>query len=147
MEEQIHPYESVIIVKQDASVDIQKNLFDVVSFFEKRSGRYLIKRVFLKQNDTYKYNFGQPTINGKEINAKFVEKNKWIQNAYTPKSIQLSVNNTKDLWPTVDITLEKDSIYVLGDHRDKSRDSRYFGPIKLNQLSGKLCWHKNFHNF
>jgi small subunit ribosomal protein S6 len=27
MEEQIHPYESVIIMKQDASEDIQKNLF------------------------------------------------------------------------------------------------------------------------
>jgi signal peptidase I len=38
----------------------------------------------------------------------------------------------------VDITLQKDEIFVCGDNRGNSEDSRYFGPIKTNQVVAKL---------
>jgi signal peptidase I len=38
----------------------------------------------------------------------------------------------------VDITLAGDQIFVMGDNRPDSLDSRAFGPIKANQLVGKL---------
>jgi signal peptidase I len=31
-------------------------------------------------------------------------------------------------------------VYVLGDHRDKSNDSRYFGPIPIARLRGKVMF-------
>ncbi|MBX4201939.1 signal peptidase I [Candidatus Saccharibacteria bacterium] len=38
----------------------------------------------------------------------------------------------------VDVTLQKDEIFVSGDNRPNSEDSRYFGPVKTNQIVAKL---------
>jgi signal peptidase I len=37
-----------------------------------------------------------------------------------------------------DITLGKDELFICGDNRGNSLDSRIFGPIKTNQVIGKL---------
>lgn len=39
---------------------------------------------------------------------------------------------------TVDITLGLDELYVMGDNRDASFDSRMFGPLKRNLVVGKV---------
>lgn len=39
----------------------------------------------------------------------------------------------------VDITLGKDQLYVCGDNRSNSLDSRVFGPIAANNIVGKLA--------
>lgn len=44
------------------------------------------------------------------------------------------------------ITLAKDFYYVMGDNRNISMDSRYFGPVKFNEISGKafyIFWPNN----
>jgi len=38
----------------------------------------------------------------------------------------------------LDITLSSDELFVCGDNRGDSLDSRIFGPIKTNQIIGKL---------
>jgi signal peptidase I len=38
----------------------------------------------------------------------------------------------------IDITLGKDQIYVCGDNRTDSLDSRIFGPVNVNQIIGQL---------
>jgi signal peptidase I len=38
----------------------------------------------------------------------------------------------------VNVYLQKDEIFVCGDNRPNSEDSRYFGPIKTNQVVAKL---------
>jgi len=35
------------------------------------------------------------------------------------------------------ITVPKDTVFVMGDNRANSKDSRYFGPIKKDQILGK----------
>ncbi len=40
--------------------------------------------------------------------------------------------------PNIDVTLGSDEIFVSGDHRDNSLDSRIFGPLKTDQIVGKL---------
>lgn len=40
----------------------------------------------------------------------------------------------------VNLTLKSDEIFVCGDNRANSEDSRYFGPVKLNQVVGKLSF-------
>ena len=37
-----------------------------------------------------------------------------------------------------DVSLQNDEIYVFGDNRGNSEDSRYFGPVKTNAIVGKL---------
>lgn len=44
----------------------------------------------------------------------------------------------KDTQGDVDINLEDDQIFVCGDNRPNSEDSRYFGPVKADDIVGKL---------
>jgi signal peptidase I len=39
----------------------------------------------------------------------------------------------------IDVTLASDEVYLLGDNRPASLDSRSFGPIKLNELVGRTA--------
>ena len=38
------------------------------------------------------------------------------------------------------VTLEDDEYFILGDNRLISKDSRYFGPIKENEIKGKIVF-------
>jgi len=38
----------------------------------------------------------------------------------------------------VDVQLQNDELFVSGDNRPNSEDSRYFGPIKTNQVVARL---------
>ena len=40
----------------------------------------------------------------------------------------------------VDVSLETDEIFVVGDNRTNSEDSRYFGAVNADQIAGKLAF-------
>ena len=40
----------------------------------------------------------------------------------------------------VDVTLAVDQIFVCGDNRGNSTDSRYFGPLKVSSVVGKVSF-------
>lgn len=49
-------------------------------------------------------------------------------------------NGNPDTSGDIDITLKKDQIFVMGDNRGNSLDSRIFGPINASQIVGKLVF-------
>ncbi len=54
---------------------------------------------------------------------------------------ELPYGKTAQLPPTVndiEVTLGEDELYVVGDNRTNSLDSRIFGPVKADQVVGKL---------
>jgi len=38
------------------------------------------------------------------------------------------------------IVVPQGSVYVLGDHRDRSNDSRYFGPVGVSRVRGRVVF-------
>ena len=38
------------------------------------------------------------------------------------------------------VTLGADEYYVLGDNRTMSQDSRFFGPVKMDHITGKVIF-------
>jgi signal peptidase I len=65
-----------------------------------------------------------------------------IYNTQNPSGFDPDTSGTyQAIQPTsqeVDIQLKKDEIFVCGDNRPNSEDSRFFGPIRTNQVVAKL---------
>lgn len=65
--------------------------------------------------------------------------NKQHPDGFQPdKTLPYGVNITEPAQQEVDYTLGKDQLFVSGDNRTNSLDSRFFGPINAKQVIGKL---------
>jgi len=80
--------------------------------------RHLIKRVIGCPGQLVQGRSGQIFIDGKRIDEP-----------YLPLGITTSWEGTVKLGP--------DEIFVMGDNRNASADSRVFGPVKLNEVVGR----------
>jgi signal peptidase I len=101
----------------------QANLPDT-SFGETKQ---LIKRVIGLPGEHVVVNDGKITIFNKENPNGF---NPDTSNGYKITNIPTAGD--------VDLTLKSGQIFVCGDNRPNSEDSRYFGPINANDVVGKL---------
>jgi signal peptidase I len=95
--------------------------------FNQQDSKQLIKRVI-----------GLPGDRVVVSNGEYMIYNKAHPHGFDPdktlpygKDIPLTSGN-------VDITLGKDQLFVSGDNRPDSLDSRAFGPINASQIVGKL---------
>ena len=93
------------------------------SFFQKQ----LIKRVIGLPGERVSISNGQVTVYNSNSQSGF---NPDKLGKYT---ITAPTVSDKHDWVVAD-----DEIFVLGDNRGNSEDSRYFGPVKTNAIVGKL---------
>lgn len=78
-----------------------------------------VKRVIGVEGDVIDIKDGSVYVNGEKLDEPYV-------NGITePRDYKLPC------------TVGKDEIFVMGDHRQVSEDSRQFGPISLKQVEGK----------
>lgn len=71
--------------------------------------------------------------------GKITVYNKQSPNGFNPDTTgKYKIDDGKITTGSVDVTLEKNQIFVSGDNRPNSEDSRYFGPIDTNQVVAKL---------
>jgi signal peptidase I len=109
---------------------------DVVVFVESgltefggSGSKQLIKRVIGLPGDHVVVSGGTITIYNKEH-----------PNGFNPDKTITFGHITEDTSDErdIDITLDKNQVFVCGDNRPNSLDSRTFGPIDANQIVGKL---------
>lgn len=91
----------------------------------------MIKRVIGLPGDTVSINFETHliTVNGKVI--------------YEDYQLKDPITEAYDMdFPTATVTVPKDSVFVLGDNRNNSIDSRHdeVGFIKLDEINGKALF-------
>lgn len=79
-----------------------------------------IKRVVAVGGDTVELRLGRLYVNGNLIPEPYVQ----FPGLYDMKPVQVP----------------KGYVFVLGDHRTNSEDSRVFGPVPLELIKGKALW-------
>lgn len=95
------------------------NRFDIIVLDEEKDNEKIIKRVIGMPGETVAIKKGKIYINDKVIDDEY---------AYGETSDYNKV------------TLKDDEYFILGDNRLISKDSRYFGPIKENEIKGKIVF-------
>lgn len=93
--------------------------FDIIVLDEEKDNEKIIKRVIGLPGETVAIKKGKIYINDKVIDDEY---------AYG----QTSDYNK--------VTLRDNEYFILGDNRLISKDSRYFGPIKDNEIKGKIVF-------
>lgn len=99
-------------------------IFDKKDYNEKRQ---LIKRVIALPGEKI-------TIKNGTIKVY----NQDNPNGFEPDSVLSYGNSVGTTTGDVEITLENDQLFVVGDNRNNSLDSRSFGPISADDVVGKL---------
>ncbi len=84
-----------------------------------------IKRVIGTEGDTLEINNGKVYLNDKELKEDYLNKS-------------MITNGADFLKENEKYTVPKDCIFVMGDNRANSCDSRYFGPVKISDLKGHV---------
>lgn len=93
---------------------------DVVVFrYEKQPGTLFIKRIIGLPSEKVEIRGGKVFINGQVLNETYYNR-----------------ETTGD----ASVTLGQDQYFVLGDNRNKSFDSRSFGPITKSSVEGKVFY-------
>ena len=103
---------------------------DIVSMWVP-SGDYYIKRVVAVGGDTVDLSDGRVLING-------VEREEF--NCYDDTLPETATV----IYP---YRVQEGNVFVLGDHRMVSKDSRYFGEVRLRQIQGKIIVFLNRSGF
>ncbi|MEW5766997.1 MAG: signal peptidase I [bacterium] len=106
---------------------------DVIVFrYPKDPSIDFIKRIIGLPGDKIIIKNKQVYINGKPL----IEPYKVHSN---PMPFSSMFNSTQDNWDTPRI-IPPDSYFVMGDNRDNSRDSRFWGVLKRDYIKGKALF-------
>lgn len=82
----------------------------------------IIKRVVALEGDTVKVHKGRVYVNDKKIEEPYADL------------------TGGDIVEVKKLTVPKGHVYVLGDNRDVSMDSRFFGAISLDKVESIICY-------
>jgi len=124
---------------------------DIVVFFSPHDGKRLVKRVVGAPGDTLEMRVGRLLVNGVPAkydqidettkseygvrdSGRYIFFSESVENVVTHPILiapdQLSVRNFGP------VTLPKEKYFMMGDNRDESFDSRYFGLVDRRQIVG-----------
>lgn len=117
--------DGAFFVEQRAGLfDLELERFDVVTFFA-TDNSYLNKRIVALPGETVQIKGGEIYINGDILNNPYiVYKDDYYINFESP------VYQLKD-----------NEYFILGDNQQGSKDSKSFGPVTKNQITGKSIYH------
>ena len=90
------------------------------------NGIRIVKRIVAVGGDTVEFKEDDLYINGKKVNEPYVTDANYNKGILAQK-----------------VKLEKDEFIVLGDNRDVSNDSRYFGVVQRKDIIGKVLGYES----
>ena len=129
MERTLEPDQYVLVDKLTPRVDPYKR-GDIVVFrpptnWVQEGGEPFIKRVIGVGGDTVELRDGSVFVNGVQLNEPYV----YQDNGHAQP--------TEDLAGVGRWFIPQGELFLMGDHRGNSADSREFGPVDLDQVIGR----------
>ena len=88
------------------------------------SGEYYVKRVIAVEGDVVDIKDGKVFINGEELEESYVQ----------------GITEVPEKGISVPYTVEAGKVFVMGDNRENSVDSRTFGAVLIKEVQGKLLF-------
>ncbi|MCM3651134.1 signal peptidase I [Metabacillus litoralis] len=107
------------------------NRFDVVVFYPPNSAEIYVKRVIGLPGDEIHYKDDQLYVNGKVIKEPFLQTREKTDVTKLTGNFTLEEITDKRKIP-------EGYIFVIGDNRLQSRDSRHFGLVSVNDVIGTV---------
>lgn len=103
--------------------DLTEPLMNYVAFFNKAAqGHFVwVKRVIAKGGDTLEFKDGHVWRNGVELDEPYIKE---PMRYYHPEPI----------------TIPEGMVYVMGDNRNHSGDSRFIGPVPVDHILGRVVY-------
>lgn len=117
METTLHSGDRVVVNKWVYLWGLPKRGDVIVFEYPKDPERDFIKRVVAVSGDTVEMRRGKVYVNGHLLHE-----------------VPSALSDTETVAPHV---VEPDTVWVLGDNRGNSDDSRAFGPVKLSEIRGQ----------
>ena len=115
-------YDGEIVLYLRISPQYQKG--DVVSV-RIPDGEYYVKRIIAAEGDTIDLRDGSEYVNDELLNEPYIEGETLPQDGTVR-------------YP---FTVGEDQIFVMGDNRETSMDSRSFGVVGTRQIKGRILFH------
>lgn len=126
METTLHDGERVMVNKAIYYLEDPKP-GEIVIIHPDASGENWIKRVIAVAGDTVEAKNDQLYVNGQPLQEDYLAENR-------KKAEAAGEALTKDFGP---VTVGEGSIFVMGDNRNNSMDSRVIGPVQLDHVVGR----------
>ena len=128
-----------------ASMRSEPSRGDVV-VFESPDGGEFVKRAVAIAGDTVEIREGTLVVNGEEITREVIgpavpdDGAKQCLGEVLGDYHWLAIDSRDEPASQPATTVPPDHVYVLGDNRTRSRDSRELGPIPVANIRGVLAW-------
>lgn len=110
-----------VVVALSAYAEEPPRRGDVIAVRAGTDGGYEVKRVIGVGGDVLLVGWGLVLRNGKPCNEPYVHQ------AMFPED-------------PVRVTLGEAQLFVMGDNRNSSEDSRDYGPVDESEVLGRVCW-------
>ena len=126
---------------------------DIIVFrYPKNEGYTYIKRVVGLPGDTIRVEKNQVYLNGEKAARQYLSKYEFTNNECQTHPSELYIedlegmvhykltdprNSHRNPVGQEEVVIPPDSVFVMGDNRDNSQDSRFWGFVRFDQIKGK----------